>query len=188
VRGQARDGSGGQHPRAHLRRELLKQLPGDGADVPTPVAKGRHVDDEALEPVEQISTEITAVDALLEAGVRGGDHPYVGPLTTSNCAHAANLVTVECAQKLRLGLERQIADLVKEKRPAVGLCECSLPTRVRAGEGSAFMAEELALDELARESSHVYRDERARSPRAFGVKRSSDQLLPGSALADHEDR
>ena len=56
---------------------------------------------------------------------------------------------------------RQIAHLVEEERSAVGLGEGAEAARVRAREGAALVAEQLALDELARERRHVDGDERA---------------------------
>ena len=56
----------------------------------------------------------------------------------------------------------------------------------RAGEGAALVAEQLALDQLARDRRHVDRHERARAALAVIVQRARDQLLAGAGLAvDH---
>ncbi len=47
------------------------------------------------------------------------------------------------------------------RAPAFGLLEAALRARLRAGEGALLVAEQLALDKLARDSGHVDGDERA---------------------------
>ena len=49
-----------------------------------------------------------------------------------------------------------------------------------AGEGAALVAEQLALDQLARDRRHVDRDERPAAPLAVIVQRAGDQLLAGA--------
>ena len=44
--------------RPDLPRELLEQHAGDGRDVAAPLAQRRDVDDEALEPVEEVAAEL----------------------------------------------------------------------------------------------------------------------------------
>ena len=64
------------------------------------------------------------------------------------------------------------------KRPAV---------RVRrAGEGALLVAEQLALDQVARDRRHVDGDERAVPALAVVVQGAGDELLAGAGLAgDH---
>src|SRR3546814_10320203 len=60
-------------------------------------------------------------------------------------------VGLEDAQQPRLRLQRHVADLVEEKRPARRLFE---PTRIaarRAGESAFFVPEKLGLDQFARD-------------------------------------
>ena len=52
------------------------------------------------------------------------------------------------AQELGLERQRQLADLVEEQRPAVGLAEQARLRVVRAREGAPHVTEELALHEL----------------------------------------
>ena len=59
---------------------------------------------------------------------------------------------------------------------------------VRAGKGAAFVAEQLALDQLARDRRHVDRDKRAVAALAVIVQRAGDQFLAGAALADDHHR
>ena len=58
--------------------------------------------------------------------------------------------------------------------------------RRRAGERAALVAEQLALDQLARDRRHVDRDERTGPAFAVIVQRAGDQFLAGARLAvDH---
>jgi len=57
----------------------------------------------------------------------------------------------------------------------------------RAGEGAALVAEQLALDQLARDGGHVDGDEGAGAAAAVIVQRAGDQLLAGAGFAvDHD--
>src|ERR1700722_2890768 len=115
MRGESGDGSGGQGARPDVRRELAKELARDHAYVTTPLAQRGHVDDEALEPVVQVAPELTAVDPLLQARVGSGNDTHVGLAPAPRAADAADLVAIERAKDLGLGLEREIADLVEKE-------------------------------------------------------------------------
>jgi hypothetical protein len=55
------------------------------------------------------------------------------------------------AQQPRLQLCRHVADFVEEQRPPFGLFEPSLSLRRSSGKGAAFVAEQLGLQQVARE-------------------------------------
>ena len=58
--------------------------------------------------------------------------------------------------------------------------------RVGAGEGALLVAEQLGLDQVARDRRHVDGDERPVAPLAVIVQRARDQFLAGAGLAgDH---
>ena len=102
-------------------------------------------------------------------------------------ADALELALLQHAQELRLQVERHVADLVEEERAAVGQLEAAARSRDRAGEGALLVAEELALEQLARDRGAVDRDERARrARRARLVDGARDQLLAGAGLAGDE--
>src|SRR5690606_29439116 len=58
---------------------------------------------------------------------------------------------------------------------------------VRSGERALLVTEELAFDELRRESGAVERNEGPLPPEAVLVDRASDQLLAGAVLAGDQD-
>ena len=100
----------------------------------------------------------------------------------------SNSALLQDAQELDLEGERHLADLVEEERAAVRAAR-SLPlvARVRAGEGAALVAEELALEQGLGDRAAVDRHERPVGSRAVRVDRARDELLarcrsrPGSA-------
>ena len=71
-----------------------------------------------------------------------------------------DLAVLQRAQHLGLRGEVHVADLVEEERAAVGLLEEAALARLGAGERAALVAEELALDQLARDRGAVDLDER----------------------------
>src|SRR6266571_1927994 len=70
---------------------------------------------------------------------------------------------------------------------AVGLLEPSGPPRLRPGERPPLVAEQLALEQLARDVRAGDRDERPAMPRAGVVEEPRQQSLAGAALAGQED-
>ena len=67
-----------------------------------------------------------------------------------SAADAFDLVLLEDAEQLGLGLQGQLADLVQEERAAVGQLEAADAPGDGAGERPLLVAEELALDEAPR--------------------------------------
>src|SRR6185295_16569493 len=78
-------------------------------------------------------------------------------------------------------------DLVDEEGATVGSDEGAVSVALGAGERPAHVAEELALDEAARDPGQVADDERALGPHARGVDGLRAQLLAGAGLALDED-
>src|SRR3954471_17504593 len=92
------------------------------------------------------------------------------------------------AQELRLDFERHVADLVEEQRPATSKLELAChAAHARSRERPAFVTEQLALHELARNGGDVDRDERRRLAAGSVVDRLGEQLLSRAALAADED-
>ena len=89
----------------------------------------------------------------------------------------------EEAQQLRLELQVELADLVEEEDAvprAFGVAE--MPSR-GAGEGAAFVAEQLALQEVLRNGGAVHGDERPRLRAAQPVQVAGADLLADAGLA-----
>src|SRR5690606_33496241 len=102
-------------------------------------------------------------------------------------AERAHLARLERTEQLRLHVERQLADLVEEQRPAARLHEGAVAPLLRAGERAALVTEELALDEVRRDRAAVERDERLAGTRGHHVDAARQDVLADAALALDED-
>ena len=74
-------------------------------------------------------------------------------------AERVDLALLEEAEQLGLEVEADVADLVEEERAAVGGADDAGERVVGAGEGALAMAEELALEHVARDGGAVEGDE-----------------------------
>ena len=102
-----------------------------------------------VEAVEQVLAEASLGDELLEVGVGGGDDADVD-LDRVRLAERMDLVGLEEAQQLRLEVEADVADFVEEERAAGGGADDAGERGVGAGERALAVAEQLALEHVAR--------------------------------------
>ena len=89
-----------------------------------------------------------------------------------------DLPRFEHAEQLGLQLERELADLVEEHRPAAGLLEHADPPRHGAGEGALLVAEQLGLEQVGRQRAAVHDQEAVVSPARLAWMDSAAWLLP----------
>src|SRR6185295_2133882 len=88
----------------------------------------------------------------------------------------------------RLHPGRELADLVEEERPAVGLLEEAAPPRRGAGEGAGLVTEELAREHALGEDAAALGDEGPARAIAAVVDRAGHELLAGPRLAEDQHR
>jgi len=119
--------------------------------------------------------------------MRGRHDADVHPLGAAR-AHRRHLAALQRAQQLGLQLGGHVADLVEEERAARGLAEAPQPRLDGTGEGAALVAEQLALEQLARDRRRVDGHEGQRAAMARCVQGARDQLLAGAALAGDQHR
>src|SRR5262249_50736262 len=103
-------------------------------------------------------------------------------------ADASHLARLERPQERRLDVEGELADLVEEESPAVGVFERAAALLEGAGEGSAAMAEELEKDKPRRDPTAVKDDERPAGDHRALVQGARDELLADARLALDQDR
>src|SRR5262249_4194884 len=89
--------------------------------------------------------------------------------------------------KLRLTVQRHLADLVEEQRAAIGQLHQALLRRLGVGECALLVAEQLALEQGLSDRGTVDFHERRIPPRALVVQAARDELLAGAALAVDQD-
>jgi hypothetical protein len=137
----------------------------------------RQLDDR--ESVVEILPESACSDLVPEPAVRCRDDPDVDGLRVVG-TDPADFASLEHTKELRLEIERELADLVEEDRPAVGDLEHAGARLDRTRERTLLVTEELALDEARGRSTAVEHDEgTARAERSL-VHGAARELLSGS--------
>ena len=86
------------------------------------------------------------------------------------------------AQQFGLQQQRQVTNFIQKNRPVVGLFEASNPLLDRTSEGTLFVSEELALNEVFRNRRAVHFYERPSGPRAPAVDDFGHDFLPHPAF------
>src|SRR5690606_33198285 len=141
-------------PRRDAGEEALDQL----GDVARPLAEGRELYRDHLQPLVEVGTEALLADLLLEVAV-GGGHDARPKRQLLDAAHALELALLQDAEELGLQGKRHLPDLVEEDRAVLGELEASVLGLVGAGEGSLLVAEELAFEEGVHDGRAVDADE-----------------------------
>ena len=136
------------------------QVPDQQRDVAAPLAQARQRDRKDVQAIVEIAPEAAVPHLLGQVAVGRGDDADVD-VDRARTAEALDLPLLQHAQQLRLQLERQLADLVEEHGAAVRQLEAADLAGVRAGEGAALVAEQLALDQRRRQRRAVDDHERA---------------------------
>ena len=99
---------------------------------------------------------------------------------------AGELALLQNPQQPGLRLGRHVADFVEEQGAAGGLLEAAGIAVGGAGEGAALVAEQLCLDQFARDRGHVDGNERTGAATAEIMQGARHQFLPGATFAvDH---
>ena len=167
------------HERDEVRRER--------DDVLLAGTQRRDPDREHAEAIVEILAEPPLAHVGGEVAVGRRDDAHVDGARRV-VADAFVLPLLEYAEQLGLEVEREVADLVEEDRALLGEPEASGAIAHRPGERAADVAEELALEHLARDGAAVDLDERApRAPAPF-VDLPREELLPGPRLAQDQHR
>ena len=132
-----------------LFRLGLEEVVDEGDDILAALAQWRQMDRDDVETVVQVRAEGAVAHPLMQVAVGGGDDPYVdadGLLA----ADTVELALFEGAQDFRLRARRHLGNLVEEERPLVGELELPELLGVGIGEGPAFVAEQLAFEQVSR--------------------------------------
>ena len=145
------------------------------------VTERRKVDREDAEAVVQVAPEGAGLDHAGEIAVGGGDQPHVDPPRYTR-AERPHFAILNDAEELCLQRERQVLHLVEEERAAVGEVQRARSLLERTREGTARMAEELALRERLGHRRTVHRHEGARGTPAESVHGTRDDFLAGAGL------
>ena len=166
-------------------RVALDEVTGQERDLGGALAERRHQHMDDVETIVEIFAESAFGHRTLQilVGRREDSNVHAQRRLRSNPRELAVLEDVE-----QLGLKRgmEVADLVEEDCSAVRRLELADLELVGAGEGTALVTEELALQELAWHGGAVDLHERPGPADGAVVDRACDQLLARPGLAGHE--
>src|SRR5215813_10165840 len=170
----------------HAAGKLRDEVVDERLDVVASFPEGWDRHREYVQAIVEILTEELRSDHFGEISIGRRDDAHVG-LERLCPAETFEFVLLQHAEELWLHLQGHLADLVEEQRAAVGELEASDPLCGRAGEGAAFVAEQLALEQGRRNGGAVELHERPSAPTAGVVNRAGNQLLSCSGLSEDED-
>ena len=155
-------------------------------DVPLSFSQRGKFDRHHVEAMEEVRAEGALGHHRAEVPVRGGDDPDVD-LHRSSPSDPRDPPLLEEPKQFRLNVQRQLANLVEEEAPAVGVLQLSATRAHGPRERAAFVAEDLALEERHGNRGTVDDDKGTGSTRAPPVDHPRDELLPGARLSGNED-
>ena len=131
-------------PRALSRPDARHEMAHEIRDIVAAVAQRRHEDRKNVEAVEQVFAEFAVLHLLQQVTVRCRDQTDVD-LDGRARADRIDLAVLDRAQKLHLHFERQVADLVEEKRAGMRFDELARMLFGRAGKRTLLVAEQDAI-------------------------------------------
>ena len=166
---------------------LVGEVRGQRQDVAGAVGQRRQRQLDRVEAVIEVFAERAVADHRRQVGVGGADHAHAHAALAVG-AQTLELAGLQHAQQLHLAGQRQGADLVQEQRAAVGRLELAFARLVGAGVGAGIGAEQLGLDQLARQRAAVERDEGAMAHRGVGLHDLRDLLLAAAVGAGDQHR
>src|SRR4029077_5254806 len=119
--------------------------------------------------------------------MRGNDDAHIHALRAI-AAEALEFLFLQDPQQLGLQLHRQVADFVEEPRAAIGKLEAAGFLTEAAGEGAAFVAEELGFQEPGGNGGAIDLDESALTAGAKIMDGASKELLAGAGFTKEQNR
>ena len=150
------------------------------------LAQRRDAQADDVQPVEQVLAEAPVLHLLLDVGVGRGDDADVDG-ERGGFADRADFAVLEEAEELGLQVQAELADLVEEERAVPRGADEARMVAVGARERAPAMAEQLALEHVARHRGAVERNERFRGAVGIAVNRAGEDFLAGAAFPRDED-
>ena len=138
------------------------------------------------EAVVEVLAEKAVGDGLAQVAVGCGDDADVD-FAGLERANALNFLVLEGAQQLGLGGDGHVADFIEKQRTVAGGFEEARLVAIRAGEGAANVAEELALEECFDDGGAIEDDVLAFDS-AARMQSAGDQIFAGASGSLDEGR
>ena len=185
---QQADGVGLETDLAHAvhLRKIRSELPEQQIDISLSLPEGRDADLGRRKAEIKVFAELAPLHGLVQMYVGGGDHAYVRVLHLVG-AHLTVLSALQHAEQERLGLQRELCDLVQKERTAVRLLEITLAVVHGPGEGSLHMAEQLRVNQFFGKRTAVYNKKVSLSAGAELVNDAGYVLLSHAAFSLNEN-
>src|SRR5439155_26237975 len=114
----------------------------------------RHLKRDHLQTEIEILSKLSLPNPLLEGCIGGRQDSHVNP-NVSGPAHPHELPLLKYPQQLDLSLQSHLPDLVQKNGSALRHLELSVSAFHCASEGSPFVAEELALNQIGRDGGAI---------------------------------
>ncbi len=146
-----------------LQQEELDQL----RDLFAPLAQGRNVHFDHLQPVVEVFAERALAHHRFEIAIGRGNHPHVD-FDRAVAAQFRELAVLQHVQDLGLQRLRHLADFVEHDGAVLRELELADARRGRAGERAALVAEQLAFEQVGGQRRAVHFHERVRRAAASG--------------------
>ena len=144
-------GWNGLDPAAHSSSNFLREMAHKPGNVVATFTKRRQHDGEHVQPIVKVAAKLAVSGHLREVAVRGRHQAHVnahGP----RAAQSLKLLLLQHTEQLGLQLRRNIAHFIEKQCPCMGELETANLLHDRAGEGTLFMAEQLAFQAARWES------------------------------------
>ncbi len=172
---------------AQLPRALLQEVAREHGHIFVALAQRGQAQADDVEAVEQVFAKPPLQDALFQVLVGGGNHAHMG-LHSGMAAHAVELPVRQNAQQACLQIKRHVANFIQEQRATLGLLEAAAPLRLRAGEGTAFMAKQFGFEQVFRDRCGIDGDKWPFGDGRMLVQRTRHQFLARARFTRDEHR
>src|SRR5262249_40544492 len=166
-----------------FRRKTLHEKVCQSADVFPSFSQGRKGNRNDVQTVVEIRPETALFYRAGEIAI-GRCDDFDVDTDRFDSSDALELSFLEKSQELGLNLSGNIADLIEKNRSAMRQFDSTLLELMRAGKSALFMAEQLALEKLFRQTNTIDGDERLRTALAPLVNGTSKDFLARSALTE----
>ena len=162
--------------------EFLNEVGNQQFEVLKSLAQRRNRDLENVKSVVQVLPQFPAFESFLNRAISGGDHTNVD-LDAFFAANPSDLVLFQNAKELRLKLRLHLGYFVEENGAAIGLLEDPETPGGCARERTAFVPEQFAFDQIARNRGAVFR-KISSAPLRTSMNLVRGDILANAALAN----
>ena len=140
-----------------------------------------------IEAIVKVLPEPVFFDCLLQITIccRQYPHVYLYCLLTSQ---SADFLLLQNPQKIHLGLQADIPDLVKEESPLVGHLETASLRMLSTCKGTLLIPEKFAFQERFGQRTATYSHKRHETAMAVAVYGLGDQFFARAALTCNQNR